>query len=431
MGGRTRARNRRAWSVAFTLTGAAAGLLATGPHQPSALVAPVPTPWALLRAGDLAAASGDLAQADAQYRRARLEPESSDRATRALRDLHRRPEFRLPVDAAAVARTEEVLGPGFRRFDTGHFVVISDGPAAWSRNKAALLERARSEYFRATDKLGLQAVPHATKLVCVLINDHDRYRRFGRDLDGLDASWIAGYYSTAGNRVVFYNDSTSPAFASARAQLDDYDRQAADARRNADTAHRASREDLARQLLASADDLSTRVRDERRRLEARAAGYSSAKTIHECVHLLSFNTGAQRRDREYPLWLSEGLATNFETESPQHAFGPDRPQPPGADSRRSRLIELVRRGQAPALTDLLVVTAAPQWNAETADAMYALSDALFAHLYRREPAALGAYFRDLGQEPPGPVSAQRNLALFAARFGDPAAVERALYAALE
>jgi hypothetical protein len=420
MGGR-----RRAWPAIVALAGAAAlGSLGTG-RQPVELVAPEPANP--LRAGDLAASHGDLSLADTQYRRAWNDAATRDGATVALRALHKRPDFRLPVDAGPVAQTEGVLGPGFRRFDTAHFVVISDCPTAWTRARAALLERARTEFFRATDKLGLHAAPHASKLVCVLINEHERYQRFGRDLDGLGASWIAGYYSTGGNRVVFYNDSTSPAFVAARAQLDEYDRRAESARADADAAREHNSRDLADRLLASAREISAQTRQERQRLESRAAGYSTAKTIHECVHLLAFNTGVQRRDREYPLWLSEGLATNFETEDAGRAFGPDRPQPPSAESRRGRLRELRDAGTVPALTDLLAITVAPEWDADTADGMYALSDALFAYLYRHEPAALGAYIRDLGEEPSRTLTERRSLELFAARFGDPSAVERRLY----
>lgn len=409
--------------MVFALAGAL-GSLGTGPRQPVEIV--LAEPASLLRAGDLAASGGELALADTQYRRAWNDPATRDEATLALRALHKRPDFRLPIDPAAVAETERVLGPGFRRFDTPHFVVISDCPAGWTRARAALLERTRSEYFRATDKLGLRAAPHAAKLVCVLINEHERYQKFGHDLDGLGAAWVAGYYSTGGNRIVFYNDSTSPAFVAARAQLDEYDRRAESARADADAARPAST-DLADRLLASAQDLSAQTRRERERLELRASGYSTAKTIHECVHLLAFNTGVQRRDREYPLWLSEGLATNFETEAAGRAFGPDRPRPASEGSRRPRLLELAAAGRAPALADLLSITAAPDWDADTADAMYALADALFAHLYRREPAALGAYIRDLGHEPPRTLTPRRGLELFVARFGDPADIERRLY----
>jgi hypothetical protein len=429
MGGRTRARIARAWSVVFALTIAGAGVIRTL-AQPVEIPAPARSGESLLAAGNAAAAGGDLVTAERFFREAWTDPATRPRAAAALRDVHRLPAFRLPFDQAAVEEASRTLGPAFLRYDTPHFVVLSDCPADWSRSRAALLERTRSEFFRAVDRLGLYPAPHPRKLLCVLINDHEAYRRFGRDLDGLDADWVAGYYSTAGNRVVFYNDASSPVFAAARTRLDQYDQQAVAARGRADEARLQHRDDLARQLLASADDLSAKVRDERLRLARQAVAYSSAKTIHECVHLLSFNTGVQRRDRDYPFWVSEGLATGFETDAPDSAFGPDRPRAAAPDSRRARLSEQARQGLVPALSDLVTITTAPGWDADTADTMYALSQALFGHLYRRQPAALGAYIRALGDEPPGPLSPNRCMRLFVERFGDPDAVQRRLVAEL-
>lgn len=432
MRGRRRARAARAWSVVFALTAAVAGGLPAllGPRsagaQPVTIQAPAAAPDDLLRAGDLALSRRQYAQADAAYRKAWADPEARARAAAALRSLHRRADFKLPADESDVAAARSALGSRFIRYDTPHYVVLSDCPPDWTRARAALLERTRLEFFRAVDKLALAPVPHPTKLVCVFFNSHEDYRLFGRR-DGLVADWVAGYYATAANRIVFYNDATSPAFAAARARLDQYDDQAARAREQAEHAGRARQDDLARQLHASADDLARRVRDERDRLDRQAAGFSTSKTIHECVHLLAFNTGVQRRDRDYPLWISEGLAGSFETDNPDIAFGPDRAPPAGPDSRRARAVALARAGALPPLGDLITVAAPARWDADTADAMYALSETLFAYLYRREPAALGAFIRALGNEAPGPLTQARAFQLFTDHFGDPVLIQRRIY----
>src|SRR5204863_3951950 len=128
------------------------------------------------------------------------------------------------------------------------------------------------------------------------------------------------YYATLSNRIVFYNDATSPIYETARDRLQNYEKQARDTRTQAEEATRNLQQDLAARLHASADDLDRQIRRERSRLGERAAAHSTAKTIHEAVHLLAFNCGVQLPDRDYPFWLSEGLATSFETERPQDAF---------------------------------------------------------------------------------------------------------------
>lgn len=334
----------------------------------------------------------------------------------------------IPVaDEDAVGATLRALGPGFRRSETTHFVILSDCPVAWTRAREALLERTRHQFLRAAGKLLVTPEPSRTKLLCVLINDQERFRSFGRTQDGLDAGWVAGYYSAQANRIVFYNDVVSPEYDAVWRQLDDYLRRADDARMRSGIARSSGDRELADRLLLAADDLERRVRDERARLQKQAADFSTAKTIHEAAHLLAFNTGVQRRDADYPFWLSEGLAASFETDDPGRAFGPDRD---GPTARRERYRELASRGAAPRVADVVTLSRSALLEADAADALYAVSGALFAHLYRHERAALALYLRSLAAEAPRRLPPHRHLDLFVRHFGDPAVVERRMLADL-
>ncbi len=328
---------------------------------------------------------------------------------------------RLVVDEAAIAGTAAVLGPGFVRIETTHFVILSDCPLEWTRARASLLERARHQFYRATERLFVKPVEHPGKLLCVLINDHARFREFGRTQDGLDAGWVAGYYSSKNNRIVFYNDAVSPEYAQVWSQLATYDAQVRDARARAVEARRADREETARRLELAADDLAERVERERDRLRKQADDFSTAKTIHEAVHLLAFNTGLQRRGVDYPFWLSEGLAASFETYDAGGAFGPDRD---GADGRRQRYLELVNAGQAPPLAEIVMLSRSALLEADAADAMYAVSACLFTYLFQHDRAALSLYLKSLTAEQGRRLSPQQHLELFVRHFGDPRALER-------
>jgi len=400
--------------------GAPARIMAMGEARPPAARGGE----ALMEAGAQAAARGDLAGADDAYRQAWRDATTRVRAAAALQDLHRTPGFRLPTDEGAVERTARLLGPGFRRSETAHFVVLSDCPEDWTQGRARVLERTRDQFFRVAARMSAPVYPHRAKLLCVLFAQRDDYAAFARAQDGMDAGWIAGYYATLSNRIVFYNDSTSPGFAAAGQKLADADAQVRLLRDRALDAERDGRSSGAAQLRGRAEDLERQVRRERARLGRAASDSSTSKATHEATHLLAFNTGLQLPDREYPFWVSEGLATSFETDRADAAFGPDRGG--GRGDRRQRFEELRDDGKLIPLADLVGRCEAPREDAERADAMYAESFVLFSWLFARDPGAVGAFLSELGQGQPARLSPERAVALFAAHFGDPAQVEQRL-----
>ena len=377
---------------------------------------------ALMEAAARRAANGDLAAADEQYRLAWREPGTRTAAADALRELHRTPGFRLPTDEDAIGRSVRLLGPGFRRSETPHFVILSDCAADWTQGRARVLERARDQFFRVAARMGAPVYPHRSKLLCVLFARRDDYAAFARAHDGMDAGWIAGYYATLSNRIVFYNDSTSPAFAAAGQKLADADVQVRALRDRALDAEREGRAPAAAQLRSHADDLDRQVRSERKRLGKAAGDSSTAKATHEATHLLAFNTGLQLPDREYPFWISEGLATSFETDRADSAFGPDRAE--GRSDRRQRFEELRKDGKLIPLTELVARCEAPRDDADRADAMYAQSCVLFTSLFGKDPRALGAFLSDLAEGPPTRLTEEMALSAFRARFGDPDQVDQ-------
>lgn len=295
----------------------------------------------------------------------------------------------LAADEASVAATAELLGAAFKRFETEHFVILSDGERAWTQARAALLERANHQFERLMGRLGLPVSAPESKLLCVLINDYAAYAAFARTHDGVTAPWVAGYYAAFSNRAVFFNDATSPQFQRARA-------------------------DASREPGGAA------------RVDARAAAVTIAKTLHEAFHLIAFNRGLQSRARQAPFWLTEGVAACFESESPNRAFGPDH----GVEKREAEFRALLREGRLIPLEALVAMNAAPPEDDEIAGVMYAQSYALVRYLFRHRRDELAAFFRDLQREPPGLMTARRHGEMFAARFGDPREVEKAFLRAM-
>jgi hypothetical protein len=390
---------------------------------------PIDGPTAL-EAARRALASGDVPSADQFYRLAWHDPASQGDAARELWELHKRPGFSIRADEPAIDALMKQLGPRFRRLETPHFLVLSDAPADWVEERARLLERTRTQFLRVAAKLEAPVIPHQHRLAAVLFNSREDYRAFARERDGLEAEWVAGYYASAANRVVLFNHATSPDFAAAGASIE---RLEADVRAARATARKAERDQegaRAERLRQLASQQETRVRRLRADLEEQSRAISDAKCVHETVHLLSFNTGLQRADRAYPFWISEGLATAFEPRDPAHAFGPDRPASLIAD-RMERFDELRSSGKALALDRLVGMVEVPEWDEETAEAMYCQSHALFLHVFRRDPKQLGRLIETIGTSAVARHSPEELAALFAQHLGPVAGVERAMGRASE
>lgn len=330
-----------------------------------------------------------------------------------------------PGDAlsAAALAVEQLAALGSKGVitRTDRFLIVSDADHQWTQNKAAMLQRAAHQFGRFADRIGFQLTPTEEPLVCVFINDHERYTRFARSHDGVEAGWVAGYYASLSNRIVFYNDETGPMVEAAGERLKEYDALVSQAKSMAADARQERRIEVAATLEKRAADLTSRVRTERERVAATTRVNAQAKAVHEAVHLLAFNWGLQARDRQYPFWLTEGLATNFETERPSNAFGPDHDFEP----RRRDFDAIKRDGRLLPLETLVQMLNVPGDDGPTADVMYAQSWSLFRYLFRYERAALGEFFRDFLREPAGRLGTRRQLELFRARFGDIAALERA------
>jgi len=407
--------------------GALIALVALGGFEPAgASGSPRVDAGRALSLADAARDAGDLEEADRLYRLAWDDPRTRARAADALRGLERAGRS-LPIDEPAVAQTAAILGAGFARFESDHFVVLSDAARGAVRAKIRALERTYDQFFRAMDRLGVAAAPPTHRLLCVLFQEHAMYRAFAAAHDGVDAGWVAGYYAGLSNRAVFYEDATGPAFADAHESLRRAEADLDDARAAADRARRDRDTETDRRVRAQIHRAQVRLAAERERLDRLAAGTSVAKTVHEAVHLLAFNTGVQSRQHEYPFWFTEGLATAFETDDADRAFGPGR----SGSTRDAIVASNAQHGADLPLRVLVSRASAPDATAEQTEAAYAQAWSLFEFLHRTERAALAGFVGDVLAEPPGRMTDDRRLALFEARFGDAERVERRWRRSLE
>ncbi|MEO1007447.1 MAG: DUF1570 domain-containing protein [Planctomycetota bacterium] len=343
-------------------------------------------------------------------------------AARRARAIERIGRFSLGDDEEALEQLRRELGPGFAAYRSKAFVVLSNADDAWTRTRVTLLERARAQYFREMDRLGIPVHPHRTRLVCVIFATHDEYVRHARERDGFDAGWAAGYYGSERNVIVMYDDRSSPQLADAIQELAIHEGRVDELRLQATDAERAGGFDKARMLRNAAAELDDQIRDERTRIERAIGDFGVAKAIHEAIHLLAFNTGLQSRQRSYPVWVSEGLASSFETASVNAAFGFMHPYEP----RDRDLADAVLTGTLPAFRELVALETTQGVHAAGARPIYAASYGLFRELYRTNRAQLQRYLIALADQPRGRLSPAQHVELFERHFGAVEALERRL-----
>lgn len=366
--------------------------------------------------------SGDLPRADRLLRRLAEDHRYRLRATQTLHQLHARRDYSLSAHEAGIERALARAGTGLRRYETAHFVVLSDCDPTWTRSKMALLERTRHQYLRFVEQLGFLTVPHEHKLLCVMFSNHEQYSEFASSEDRVNAPWAGGYFATQANRVVLFDDRQGPAIREAHAKLDEHAARAADARARAESALEEEWTAMAESLAEAAAKLEADVAASRQRIDEHADRLANAKTIHEAVHLLAYNTGLQSLGRVYPFWVSEGIATAFETANPDLPFGPRHPY---AD-REESYERLMREDRLLPLKQVVSVPAGLQGADELGDAIYSQSYVLFTHLVRTSPAAVKRYIEELNAQPSGHFDAEFQVALFEKHFGRLGALERTL-----
>ena len=334
-----------------------------------------------------------LDQADGVYRRILDdEPDQSEAYFGLLAVAQRRP---LSRDSNVLLSADAIVAPTFVKHESKHFVILSNADEAWSRRQLEVLERAHNQFQRFASRLKLRSMPLQNKLVCILFADQEQYRKFGLAHDHVENAWITGYYSPHHDWIVFYDPQRAPEVQQARAQLD-----------------HAPREGTSQQIYER----------QKRRIDDFAAREGAATTIHEATHQLFFHTRIQSPSVRYPLWICEGLATCFETDAPDKAFGPDRDYAP----RRNRFRELLRGEKLIPLRELIQIDRVGRGDGEERiDAIYQQSYALVNWMSRFRKDALRLYLCEMRRQPAGELPAQRHLELFEQAFGDADALERA------
>ncbi len=263
---------------------------------------------------------------------------------------------------------------------------------AYTPRTGNILEHAYGQFYRVFTQAGFGLAVPQNRFVWICFPDQSGLNKYAWQAEGMDLSWLGGYYSTRTNRVavVQAEESTS-------------------GRRQAG----APAGNGTRLAFAGPGQHGERVLP----LPAAEQHFDTAKLTHELAHQLAFNSGLQERGVMYPLWASEGLATNFEFDLSSHGE-----LTLDIAARRRGAVEAWAAGELVPLREFVVQTQASP-NIEVSRRHYAQAWAFFQYVLTEHPEGLRSYLRQMKDQPPGPRSTSALLAEFVAAFGAPESLE--------
>ena len=267
------------------------------------------------------------------------------------------------------------LPPGFDLHVTKHYVVCFDTSREYAVWSAALFERLHDTFVNYWTNAGLEVRRPERPLVVVIFAERRDYEAFAaRDL-GAAADRVVGYYNLLSNRVTTFDLTGSDVLPKPPGR-------------------RPGRAGL--EILASPD----------------AAGLVST-LVHEATHQMAFNAGLHRRLAPVPVWVSEGIATCFET--PDLASARGWKGIGGVNTARlDRYLQTFRKG---GLREIVVADDPFRRAADGLDA-YARAWALTHFLMKTRREAFAGYLKTIAAKPPcGDDSPERRLEEFTAAFG--------------
>jgi hypothetical protein len=295
-------------------------------------------------------------------------------------------------DPAELTAPNPLLDASFQTTTTEHFVLFHEPGAGYVAGACRTLEYAYENFYGVFSKAGFDLSRSKDRLVWICFPRKSGFNRYALQAEGMDLSWLDGYYSTLTNRVAIVQ----------RDQGVRRPEEAVPSRASSSEAVVAAPRSPQEGVLAMA-----------------AAGqpFDVTRLTHEVAHQLSFNSGIQKRGVMYPLWVSEGLATNFEFDGTGSAGLAH-----GNTARCNGLLEAYAAGELTPLRQFVVQTTVSP-DLRVGRRTYAQAWGFFQFILAEHPADLRTYLQRRAKDHPNHQDAAAMLAEFTAAFGSPDALE--------
>jgi len=284
-----------------------------------------------------------------------------------------------PLSAAEIAeKTLGLLPAGAKSIATEHFVICYDTSDTYARWNANLYEKMYKGMFRFWKEKGMELHPPRFPLVALIFRDKDGYVEYSkRDFQGGEHTF--GYYTQTTNRLATFDLTGIEGVLAPGTKV--------------------QREELLGEIFSRPE-----------------AERQIATILHEACHQIAFNTGLQTRLGDYPLWLSEGIATFFESADTRSSTGWA-----GAGRVNTYNLQQIRHyfrsRPVDSLTTLLVQDDRFR-KGDTSAAAYGESWGLTFYLVKKKPKEFVAYLKKLRDRLPGnPSDSKGRLEDFQDSFG--------------
>jgi len=260
-----------------------------------------------------------------------------------------------PINADEMERRlKEELPEGFKVFRTNHYIIGYNSSEKYARRVGALYEQLYRGFYTYWKNQRWKLPEPKFPLVSLVLKDREDFVKFAGAEIGDTAQTVIGYYHLGTNRMMTYN-------------VPNFER-------------------------------------------------NSATIIHEATHQLCYNGEMQRRYADNPMWVSEGLATYFETpdrRNPRKWRGIGRVNQVNLARWKKYLPNRPSESLATLLSDDMRYR-----NSATAEAAYAEGWALTYYLIKTKRKEYVAYLKTLSQ---GKLAAERTkqerIEMFQKAFG--------------
>jgi hypothetical protein len=284
-----------------------------------------------------------------------------------------------PMNPSEIAaNTLGLLPQGAKSITTEHFVICYDTSETYARWNANLYEKMYKGMVRFWKEKGLDLQPPRFPLVALIFKDKDSYVEYSkRDFQGGEHTF--GYYTQTTNRLATFDLTGIEGVLPPGAKV--------------------QREELLGEIFS-------RPQAERQ----------IATILHEACHQIAFNAGLQTRLGDNPLWLSEGIATFFESADTRSSTGWAGTGRINTYNLQQLLVHLRIRPED-SLVSLLTQDERFR-KGDTSAAAYGESWGLTYFLIKKKPKEFVAYLKKLRQRKPGnPSDAKQRLEDFQECFG--------------
>ena len=286
----------------------------------------------------------------------------------------------IPTPAKELAAKVLALMPqGSRSIVTEHFAVCYNTSDVYARWNSDLYEKLFKGFYRFWKEKGVELKPPRFPLVAVVFETKEDYIRYAsKEFDGSQNT--IGYYHQLTNRLASYDLTGIEGLIPPKAQV------------------------LKAELI---NQIVSRPQAER----------TIATIIHEACHQISFNCGLQVRLGDSPLWVSEGLATFFESPDLTNQNGWGGVGKPNKHNYVN-LVKYLPSRSSDSL-ELLLMDDSRLRSGETMSSSYAEAWGLTFFLLKSKPKQFVSYLDKIREKPPGTrASPKERIELFRQCFGE-------------